>query len=75
MTPTLSEMCFTIDRSCAINILVRPLSFCSLTSKDVVRHPLVQQIVKAYETYEAKENARSRERGREKERTRRIRRQ
>ena len=51
------------------------ISFCSLTSKDVVRHPLVQQIVKAYETYEAKENARSRERGREKERTRRIRRQ
>lgn len=51
------------------------ISFCSLTSKDVVRHPLVQQIVKAYEIYEAKENARSRERGREKERTRRIRRQ
>ena len=51
------------------------ISFGSLTSKDVVRHPLVQQIVKAYETYEAKENARSRERGREKERTRRIRRQ
>ena len=40
------------------------IAFCSLTSKDVVRHPLVQQIVKAYETYEAKESARSREKGR-----------
>ena len=33
--------------------------FCELTSKDVVRHPLVQKIVKAYESYEAKENQRS----------------
>jgi len=32
------------------------IAFCELTSKDVVRHPLVQRIVKAYETYEAKEN-------------------
>lgn len=32
------------------------IAFCELTSKDVVRHPLVQKIVKAYETYEAKEN-------------------
>lgn len=31
------------------------IAFCNLTSKDVVRHPLVQKIVKAYETYEAKE--------------------
>lgn len=30
------------------------ISICTLTSKDVVRHPLVQQIVKAYEEYEAK---------------------
>lgn len=43
---------------------VEGISFCSLTSKDVVRHPLVQQIVKAYETYEAKESARNREKGR-----------
>lgn len=54
---------------------VEGISFCSLTSKDVVRHPLVQQIVKAYETYEARESARSRERGRERERSRRMRRQ
>ncbi|MBP5282261.1 MAG: PhoH family protein [Lachnospiraceae bacterium] len=35
------------------------IAFCKLTSKDVVRHPLVQKIVKAYESYEEKENARS----------------
>ena len=28
------------------------VGFCYLTSKDVVRHPLVQKIVKAYEDYE-----------------------
>jgi phosphate starvation-inducible PhoH-like protein len=28
------------------------ISFCQLTSHDVVRHPLVQRIVKAYEDYE-----------------------
>lgn len=31
------------------------IAFCTLTSRDVVRHPLVQKIVKAYEAYEAKE--------------------
>lgn len=31
------------------------IAFCHLTSKDVVRHPLVQKIVKAYEAYETKE--------------------
>lgn len=30
------------------------ISICNLTSKDVVRHPLVQKIVKAYEDYEQK---------------------
>ena len=34
------------------------ISFCHLSSKDVVRHPLVQKIVCAYEDYEKKENAR-----------------
>ncbi|MDE7016543.1 MAG: PhoH family protein [Lachnospiraceae bacterium] len=33
---------------------IQDIAFCNLTSRDVVRHPLVQQIVKAYETYEAK---------------------
>ena len=35
------------------------IAFCSLTSRDVVRHPLVQKIVKAYEDYEAKEKYRA----------------
>lgn len=30
------------------------IAFCHLTSRDVVRHPLVQRIVKAYEDYEEK---------------------
>ena len=30
------------------------IAFCQLTSKDVVRHPLVQKIVQAYEAYEKK---------------------
>lgn len=30
------------------------ISICTLTSKDVVRHPLVQKIIKAYEEYEKK---------------------
>jgi phosphate starvation-inducible PhoH-like protein len=34
------------------------IGFCTLTSADVVRHPLVQKIVQAYEQYEAKEAAR-----------------
>lgn len=34
------------------------IAFCNLTSKDVVRHPLVQKIVKAYEDYETKELSR-----------------
>lgn len=31
------------------------IDFCYLTSKDVVRHPLVQKIVKAYENFEKRE--------------------
>lgn len=40
----------------AIKVLkkVDEIAFCNLTSKDVVRHPLVQKIVKAYEDFEAK---------------------
>ena len=41
------------------------ISICTLTSKDVVRHPLVQKIVKAYEDYE-KRSARPRENRRKK---------
>ncbi|MCR5509022.1 MAG: PhoH family protein [Lachnospiraceae bacterium] len=44
----------------AIKVLkdVEEISFINLTSKDVVRHPLVQRIVNAYEKYEKKENDR-----------------
>lgn len=35
---------------------IEGISFCKMTSRDVVRHPLVQKIVKAYENYESKEN-------------------
>lgn len=40
----------------AIRVLKRvdDISFCYLTSSDVVRHPLVQKIVQAYEEYESK---------------------
>lgn len=41
------------------------ISICTLTSKDVVRHPLVQKIVKAYEDYK-KKSARPRENRRKK---------
>ena len=33
---------------------VEGIAVCNLTNRDVVRHPLVQQIVRAYEEYEAK---------------------
>lgn len=54
----------------AIKVLekVEDIGFCELTSKDVVRHPLVQKIVKAYETYEAKEKYRESRRANRKER-------
>lgn len=43
----------------AVRVLknIEDIAVCHLTSKDVVRHPLVQKIVKAYETYEAKEKS------------------
>ena len=44
----------------AVKVLekIEDIAFCQLTSKDVVRHPLVQKIVKAYEVYESKEKNR-----------------
>ena len=38
---------------------VDDIGFCELTSKDVVRHPLVQKIVQAYESYEKAQERRS----------------
>ena len=42
----------------AVRILdnIEGINISKLTNKDVVRHPLVQQIVKAYEDYEVKHN-------------------
>ncbi|MGN0341582.1 MAG: PhoH family protein [Roseburia sp.] len=39
---------------------VEGIGICRLKSTDVVRHPLVQRIVKAYEAYESKESSASR---------------
>lgn len=46
----------------AVKVLskIDDIAFCNLTNKDVVRHPLVQKIVKAYDDFEAKENYRNR---------------
>ncbi len=43
----------------AVRVLkkVEGIAFCELTSRDVVRHPLVQKIVEAYEGYEKKVQA------------------
>lgn len=43
---------------------IEDIGICALTSKDVVRHPLVQKIVKAYEDYES----RGKNKGRDKRR-------
>ena len=57
------------DMKSGLDVAVRVLSkiddisFCNLSSKDVVRHPLVQRIVKAYDDYEAKEKRRSEKTG------------
>ena len=41
----------------AVKVLknIDDIGFCFLTSSDVVRHPLVQKIVEAYESFELKE--------------------
>ncbi len=57
----------------AVKVLgkIEDIAFCQLTSKDVVRHPLVQKIVKAYEDYEKADGRRQAKAkgGREKRRT------
>lgn len=56
----------------AIRVLkgIEDIAFCTLTSKDVVRHPLVQKIVQAYEKFESREEARNRTKSREKQKGR-----
>lgn len=46
-----------LDIACRVLKNVEGIAFCNLTSRDVVRHPLVQKIVQAYEVYESKEQA------------------
>lgn len=50
----------------AVRVLkgIEGIAFCNMSSKDVVRHPLVQKIVKAYDAYEAKENSSTKYRNR-----------
>ncbi len=43
-----------LDMATRVLRKIEDISFCTLTSKDVVRHPLVQKIVQAYEDYESK---------------------
>lgn len=43
---------------------IEDIAFCNLTDKDVVRHPLVQKIIKAYEKYEESRNDRNSDRER-----------
>jgi phosphate starvation-inducible PhoH-like protein len=46
----------------AVNVIknIDDIGICTLTSKDVVRHPLVQKIVKAYEDFEKKGDSQDR---------------
>jgi phosphate starvation-inducible PhoH-like protein len=50
-----------LDVSMKVLKKIDEIGFCELTSKDVVRHPLVQKVVQAYEVYEEK-NKKSRPR-------------
>lgn len=60
ITGDLTQKDLPVSAKSGLEIAVRVLkrvdevAFCNLTSKDVVRHPLVQKIVKAYEEYEKK---------------------
>lgn len=48
-----------LDEAYRVLSKVEGISFCTLTSKDVVRHPLVMKIVQAYEKYEQSKQART----------------
>lgn len=50
-----------LDTAMKVLRKVDDISFCEMTSLDVVRHPLVQKIVNAYEEYERRENRENRE--------------
>ena len=48
-----------LDVAAKVLSKIDDIAFCKLSSKDVVRHPLVQKIVRAYDEYESKEKRRS----------------
>lgn len=48
-----------LDVATKILAKIEGIKVCKLTSKDVVRHPLVQKIVKAYEVYEERQSGRN----------------
>ncbi|MBO5371303.1 MAG: PhoH family protein [Lachnospiraceae bacterium] len=49
-----------LDQALYVLKKVEDIGICELTSNDVVRHPLVQRIVKAYEDYEAQNEKKKR---------------
>ena len=44
-----------LDVACKVLSGIDDVAICKLSGKDVVRHPLVQKIVNAYEKYEARQ--------------------
>ena len=62
VTGDLTQKDLPVDAVSGLDVALKVLSkvdeikICKLTNQDVVRHPLVQRIVKAYEEYEEKEN-------------------
>lgn len=48
-----------LDAAMRVLRKIEDIGFCSLTSEDVVRHPLVQKIVQAYDDYERKAQPKS----------------
>jgi phosphate starvation-inducible PhoH-like protein len=52
-----------LDTALKVLSNIDDIGICRLTSKDVVRHPLVQQIVQAYDDYEKKSQGRRKNNG------------
>lgn len=71
ITGDASQKDLTADQKSGLDVATRVLrqiddiAVCQLTGKDVVRHPLVQKIVTAYEEYEKKEQGTRREAARD----------
>ena len=53
-----------LDTAARVLSGIDEIGFCHLTSRDVVRHPLVQKIVEAYDKFEKKETHREERRQR-----------